>query len=66
MNKQDEVDVAINILAMINFNETSIDQTIKIFLDAAEKIALLGAQWSRITRFFNKLAIDTEHTQKVR
>jgi hypothetical protein len=65
MNKQDEIGVAITNLATINFNETSVNQTIKILLDAAETIALVQAQWSRITRFFSKLAIDTENTQQV-
>jgi hypothetical protein len=66
MTKQDEVGAAIQSLAVINFNEISINQTIKILLDTAQKIALIQTQWSRITRFFNKLAIDTEHTQEVR
>jgi hypothetical protein len=65
MNKQDEIGIAITNLATINFNEISINQTIKILLDAAEKIALVQEQWGRITRFFSKLAIETETTQKV-
>jgi hypothetical protein len=66
MNQQDEVSTAINTLSMINFNELSINQTIKILLDAVEKISIVQKQWSRITRFFGKLAIDTENTQQVR
>ncbi|CAF1046988.1 unnamed protein product [Adineta steineri] len=65
MHKQTEVNVAIHTISMINFNETSINQTIAILLDAAQKIALIQTQWSRITRFFSKLAIDTEYTQRV-
>ncbi len=66
LNKLDEVGTAITNLAMINFNEISINQTITILLDATRKIAIVQDQWSRITRFFSKLAITTEHTQQVR
>ncbi len=51
---------------MIDFNEISINQTITILLDATRKIAVVQDQWSRITRFFSKLAITTEHTQQVK
>ena len=65
INKQSDVNVAIHAISMISFNETSINQTIRILLNAAEKIAVIQSQWSRITRFFGKLATDAEHSQKV-
>ncbi|CAF1508175.1 unnamed protein product, partial [Adineta steineri] len=65
MNKQDEITVAMNQLATMDFNQMSIDETIKVLLNAAEKIALVQEQWSRITRFFSSLAIKTEDTQNV-
>ncbi len=66
LDKQDEIGTAFTNLAMIDFNEISINQTITILLDATKKIAVVQDQWSRITRFFSKLAITTEHTQQVR
>ena len=66
MAKQDEFGTAISTLATINFSELSINQTIKVLLDAAENIAKVQAQWTRITRFFTKLGLELERTQKVR
>jgi ABC-type lipopolysaccharide export system ATPase subunit len=66
MNKQNELGIAIRNLATINFSELSINETIKVLLDAAQHIAKVQQQWSRITRFFSKLAIESERAQKVR
>lgn len=65
MEKQDEVALVINQLATINFDYISINETIKVLLDAAGKMALVREQWDRITRFFAKLAVDTSDTQQV-
>ncbi|CAF0794059.1 unnamed protein product [Rotaria sp. Silwood1] len=65
MNKQNELESVINNLTTINLHELSINETIKILLDATKNIALLQGQWSRLSRFFSTLTINTEHTQKV-
>ncbi|CAF2251726.1 unnamed protein product [Rotaria magnacalcarata] len=65
MNKQDELNLVISNLAKLNLNELSVNETIKILLDATKNIALIQRQWGRITRFFSTLTINTEHTQKV-
>ncbi|CAM4950534.1 unnamed protein product [Rotaria socialis] len=65
MKKQDELSLAISNLAKLNLNELSVNETIKILLDATKNIALIQRQWGRITRFFSTLTINTEHTQKV-
>ena len=41
MNKYDEVGTAITNLEMIDFNELSINQTITILLDIAQKISIV-------------------------
>ncbi|CAF3370699.1 unnamed protein product [Rotaria sp. Silwood1] len=64
MNKQNELESVINNLTTINLHELSINETIKILLDATKNIALLQGQWSRLSRFFSTLTINTEHTQK--
>ena len=66
MNKQEALGTAMTALAMIKFDEISINQTITILLDATKKISDVKEQWSRITRFFTNLASRTEHTQNVR
>ncbi|CAF0808871.1 unnamed protein product [Adineta ricciae] len=65
MNKQNALGTAMTALAMIKFDEISINQTITILLDATKKISDVKEQWSRITRFFTNLASRTEHTQNV-
>ena len=65
MNKQEELGAAISKLATINFSELSINETIKVLINAMEQISKVQAQWGRITRFFSTLAIEAEHAQKV-
>ncbi|CAF0851874.1 unnamed protein product [Adineta ricciae] len=65
MNKQNALGTAMTALAMIKFDEISINQTITVLLDATKKISDVKEQWSRITRFFTNLASRTEHTQNV-
>ncbi|CAF3937738.1 unnamed protein product, partial [Rotaria sp. Silwood1] len=64
VNKQNEMAAAIHQLASLNLGELSINQTIKVLLEAAQKISEVQTQWARITKFFSKLAVDTESTQK--
>ena len=58
--------IAINQLANINFAEISTNETIKVLTDAAKQLTKVQEQWTRLTRFFSKLAIETQATQKVR
>ncbi|CAF1313407.1 unnamed protein product [Rotaria sordida] len=65
VNKQNDMAAAIHQLASLNLAELSINQTIKVLLDAAQKISEVQTQWARITKFFSKLAVETGNTQKV-
>lgn len=65
MNNQNSMIVAVNQLTSLNLAELSINTTIQVLLDATKKISEIQAQWARITRFFTKLSVQTESTQKV-
>ncbi|CAF1360950.1 unnamed protein product [Rotaria sordida] len=65
LDRQNEMAIAINHLATLNFAEMSNNEIIKVLIDAAQQIAKVQEQWSRITRLFSKLAMETENTQNV-
>ncbi|CAF1517202.1 unnamed protein product [Rotaria sordida] len=65
LNRQNEMVIAINRLATLNFAEMSNNEIIKVLIDAAQQIAKVQEQWSRFARFFSKLAMETENTQNV-
>ncbi len=54
-----------NNLAQLNFNELTINETIRVLLNAMEHLAKIQGQWSRLTRFFSKVSIDAGFAHNV-
>lgn len=65
LEAQNELAKTINSMAMLNLSQLSTEEIVRLLLEAAKQINLVKEQWTRMIRFFSKLAARAQSTQQV-
>lgn len=63
--EQNDLAKTMNQMAMLDLSILSTEEIIHLLLEATEQINLIKEQWSRMIRFFSKLAAQAKSTQEV-
>ena len=56
----------INDISLLDFTTLNTNETIRLLIEATKHIEIIRDQWTRMIRFFSKLAIQARSTQQVR
>ncbi|CAF5148467.1 unnamed protein product, partial [Rotaria sp. Silwood1] len=62
--EQNELAKAMGQMAMLDLSILSTEEIVRLLLEATQQISLIKEQWSRMIRFFSKLAAQAHSTQQ--
>ncbi|CAF3715450.1 unnamed protein product [Rotaria sp. Silwood1] len=63
--EQNELAKAMGQMAMLDLSILSTEEIVRLLLEATQQISLIKEQWSRMIRFFSKLAAQAHSTQQI-